>query len=187
MRAREWARKNPHDAIVWMLNRAPPARDAIRWRRWPARRLLNPIPRERCRWRRLFWRMQQILENLVHQCARQNERAATAYATSKPPGEERRPLVRPRECASKANPVEAANLVAEWISPGEVQHEAAISVLQQGALRTQAERWVGRKSSPMIGLRARALAEVETHFQAAGVRRAQSGERSGRYSSSGTV
>ena len=102
-----------------------------------------------------------LLENLVHQWTEQNEPAATAYAISKPPGEERdRLLSRVAFTRSKENPIEAANLVAEWISPGEVQNEAAISVLHQWALRDPNAALAWARLFPEESLRDRALNEI---------------------------
>jgi hypothetical protein len=104
-----------------------------------------------------------LLENLVHQWVEQNEPAATSYAISRPPGIERdRLLSRVALTRSKENPIEAAKLVAEWISPGEVQNAAAISVLHQWALRdpNAASDWA--QMFPDDALRARALTEVES-------------------------
>jgi hypothetical protein len=103
-----------------------------------------------------------LLENLVHQWAEQNEGAAKAYAISKPPGEERdRLLSRVAFARSKESPIEAAKLVAEWISPGELQDEAAISVLHQWALRDPNAALAWALMFPGDGLRARAVTEVE--------------------------
>ena len=62
---------------------------------------------------------------------------------------------------SKENPTEAGKLVAEQISPGEIQNEAAISVLHQWLLRdtNAAAAWV--QLFPASPIRERALKEVE--------------------------
>ena len=80
---------------------------------------------------------------------------------SKPIGEERdRLLGRVAFTRSKENPIEAAKLVAEWISPGEVQNEAAISVLHQWALRDPKAALAWARLFPEEGLRDRALNEM---------------------------
>ena len=62
---------------------------------------------------------------------------------------------------SKENPVDAATLVVEWISPGEVQNEAAISVLHQWVLREPDAALAWAQLFPDENLRDRALKEVE--------------------------
>ena len=102
-----------------------------------------------------------LLENLVHQWADQNEPAALAYAMRKPPGEERdRLLGRVAFTRSKENPADAAKLVAEWISPGEVQNEAAVSVLHEWALRDPRAALAWAQLFSENSLRDRALTEV---------------------------
>jgi hypothetical protein len=160
--AREWARKNPHDALAWML-KAPAGdkRDTVA--EMACARLAESDPARAVSLAEGYaGGCSNLVENLVHQWAEQNEPAATAYAISKPPGEERdRLLSRVALTRSKENPMEAAKLVAEWISPGEVQNEAAISVLHQWALRdpNAALDWAQMFSDD--ALRARALTEVE--------------------------
>src|SRR6185503_15598474 len=103
-----------------------------------------------------------LLENMVQQWADQNESAARAYAINKPPGEERdRLLSRVALTRSKESPVDAAKLVVEWISPGEVQNEAAISVLHQWALLDPDAALAWAQLFPEESLRNRALKEVE--------------------------
>ena len=103
-----------------------------------------------------------LLENLVHQWADQNEPAARAYAMNKPPGDERdRLFSRVAFTRSKENPADAAKLVAEWILPGEVQNEAAISVLHQWALLDPDAALAWAQLFPEESLRNRALKEVE--------------------------
>lgn len=81
---------------------------------------------------------------------------------NKPPGEERdRLLSRVALTRSKENPADAARLVAEWISPGEVQNEAAISVLHQWALQEPDAALAWAQLFSEENLRSRALKEVE--------------------------
>ena len=79
----------------------------------------------------------------------------------KPPGEERdRLLGRVAFTRSKENPADAAKLVAEWISPGEVQNEAAVSVLHEWALRDPRAALAWAQLFSENNLRDRALTEV---------------------------
>ena len=69
----------------------------------------------------------------------ETEPAARAYALAKLPGDERdRLLGRVALVQSKTDPPTAAKLVFEQITPGEVQNEAALSVLQQWGSREPA-------------------------------------------------
>ncbi len=103
-----------------------------------------------------------LLENLVHQWADRDEPAACAYAMNKLAGEERdRLLSRVAFVRSKENPAEAAKLVAEQISPGEIQNEAAISVLHQWTLRDPDAASAWAQLFPASEVRERALQEVE--------------------------
>ena len=163
--AREWARKNPHDALVWMLN-APAGEKRDTVVEMACAQVAESDPARAVSLAEGYsGGCSNLLENLVHQWAEQNEPAAYAYAISQPEGDERdRLLSRVAFTRSKENPIEAAKLVAEWISPGEVQHEAAISVLHQWALRDPNAALAWAQMFPDDGLRARALAEVESTF-----------------------
>jgi len=163
--AREWARKNPHDALAWMLN-APAGEKRDTVAEMACAHIAESDPARAVSLAEGYsGGCSNLLENLVHQWAEQNEPAARAYAMIKPPGEERdRLLSRVAFARSKENPIEAANLVAEWISPGEVQNEAAISVLHQWALRDPSAALAWAQLFPEEALRDRALAEVENTF-----------------------
>ena len=80
---------------------------------------------------------------------------------NQPPGNERDRLIsRVAFTRSKEDAAEAAKLVAEWISPGDAQNEAAISVLHQWALRDPKGALSWAQLFPE-NLRDRALQEVE--------------------------
>jgi hypothetical protein len=158
---RERVRQNPADALTWLRSAAAgEARDTVV--EIVCARVAESNPAEAVSLAdRYSGGRSNLLENLVQQWADQNELAARAYAINKPPGEERdRMLGRVAFTGSKENPAEAARLVVEWISPGQVQNEAAISVLHQWALRdpNAAQAWA--LLFPDEGLRDRALAEV---------------------------
>jgi hypothetical protein len=162
---REWARQNPHEALNWLQSAdAGQARDTVA--EIVCARVADSNPAEAVSLaERYSGGCSNLLENLVHQWSDQNEPAATAYAISKPPGEERdRLLSRVAFTRSKESPIEAAKLVAEWISPGELQNEAAISVLHQWALRDPNAALAWAQTFPNDGLRARAVTEVENTF-----------------------
>lgn len=103
-----------------------------------------------------------LLENLVFQWSARNESAARAYALSQPVGEARdRLLSRVALHHSRANPVEAATLVIEEMSPGQVQAEAVMTVVHQWTLRdpSQVQAWV--QLFPEGDLKIRAAKEIE--------------------------
>jgi len=159
---REWARQNPEKASAWMRSAAAgEARDTVV--EIVCARVAESNPAEAVALaERYAGGCSNLLENLVHQWADQNEPAAKAYAMNKPPGEERdRLLSRVAFAHSKENPIEAAKLVTEWISPGEVQNEAAISVLHQWALRDPDAALAWAQLFSEDDLRNRALNEVE--------------------------
>lgn len=100
--------------------------------------------------------------NLTQQWAEQDMPAASSWVARLAPGAERdRLLQRVAFVESKADPVQAARLAIEQISPGDTQNEAVISVLQQWGQKDllAATDWVRR--FPDGELRDRALAEVE--------------------------
>ena len=133
---REWARQNPEEALGWLPSApAGETRDVVAEIVCARVAEFNP-PQAVSLAESYSGGCSNLLENLVHQWAERDEPVARAYAIQKPPGEERdRLLSRVALARSKENPLDAAKLVAEWISPGEVQNEAAISVLHQWALR----------------------------------------------------
>jgi hypothetical protein len=159
--AREWARKNPQDALAWMLN-APAGEKRDTVAEMTCAHVAESDPARAVSLAEGYsGGCSNLLENLVQQWAEQNEPAAAAYALSRPPGEERdRLLSRVAFTRSKENPIEAAKLVAEWISPGEVQNEAAISVLHQWALRDPNAALAWAQLFSEEGLRNRALTEA---------------------------
>jgi hypothetical protein len=160
--AREWARQNPEDASAWLSNApAGPKRDTVA--EMVCAQLAQTDPAQAVTLAEHYaGGCSNLLENLVHQWADQDEPAARDYALNRPAGEERdRLLGRVAFVLSKENPAEAARLVAEQISPGEIQNEAAISVLHQWLLRDtySAAAWAQLFSASPI--RERALKEAE--------------------------
>lgn len=164
---REWARQNPEEALAWLRSAAAgETRDTVV--EIVCARVAESSPVEAVSLaERYSGGCSNLLENLVHQWADQNEPAARTYAMNKPPGEERdRLLSRVAFTRSKENSVDAAKLVVEWISPGEVQNEAAISVLHQWALLDPDAALAWAQLFPE-GLRDRALTEVANVFSQA--------------------
>lgn len=75
-----------------------------------------------------------VLENLMMQWADQDIQAASKWAAGKEPGTQRDSLLsRIAFVESKTYPENAAKLVAELIPPGQIQDEAAMSVINQWA------------------------------------------------------
>jgi hypothetical protein len=92
-------------------------------------------------------RRQIMLGNLAQQWAAQDLPQAVNWASNYPPGKNRDNLFMHIALAkSQTAPVEAANMVAKQISPGPIQEEAVISVLQQWAAQDidAAAGWVSQ-------------------------------------------
>jgi len=159
--AREWARQNTAAALTWVLNEpAGPKHDAVS--EIVCSHLAQSDPAqavalaERC-----GVGCSNVLENLVQQWAEIDESAACRFADNKPAGVERDHLLsRIALARSRTNPAAAAKLVAEQISPGVAQNEAAISVLYQWALRDPDAAWAWAQLFPASNLRDRAMREV---------------------------
>jgi hypothetical protein len=159
---REWARQNPDAALAWLLTApAGPKRDTVA--EMVCAQLAQSDPARAVAFAESFAPPSStLLENMVHQWADQDSAAAHAYALDKPAGEPRdRLLSRVAFVLSKENPADAAKLVAEHISPGPLQDEAAISVLYQWALRdtNAAASWA--QLFPDGALRDRAITELQ--------------------------
>jgi hypothetical protein len=161
--ARSWARLYPAEAAAWVLS-APegPARDAVA--EMVCLQLAESDPSRAIALAERFGAScTNALEGIVHQWAALDDGAAYAYASRKPPGEERdRLLGRIALVRAYADPVEAARFVAAEISPGEIQNEAGMSVLHQWALRDTNSAAAWARLFPEGALRDRAISEVET-------------------------
>jgi len=162
---REWARQSPEEALTWLPSApAGETRDIVA--EIVCARVAESNPSEAVSLAESYsGGCSNLLENLVHQWAERDDPAATAYAIQKPAGEERdRLLSRVAFTRSKENPLDAAMLVVEWISPGDVQNEAAISVLHQWALRDPKAALAWAQSFREESLRDRALTEMWNIF-----------------------
>ena len=159
--AREWARQNPHHALAWMLN-APAGEKRDTVAEMACARVAESDPARAVSLAESYsGGCSNLLENMVQQWAERDQPGATAYAMQKPPGDERdRLLSRVAFTRAKENPRDAANLVAESISPGDVQNEAAISVLHQWALRDPKSALAWVEGFGVEALRDRALTEM---------------------------
>lgn len=158
---RQWARENPDRALEWMVDAPAGGRRDTAVEMVCAQMAETDPARAVALAERYSGGSSNLLENLVHQWAGRDESAAYSYALSKPPGEERdRLLSRVAFVISKEDAYEAALLVAEEMMPGEIQNEAAISVLHQWALNDPREALAWAESFPQGRLRNRALREV---------------------------
>jgi hypothetical protein len=166
---REWARNNPAAALDWALTAAEgPQRDAVVESVCPQLAQIDPAQAVDLA-ERSGAGCSNLLENMTMLWAQQDQRSAYEWAVTKPAGEERdRLLGRIAFVESKLDPKEAARLVAEEISPGNTQEEAAISVVYQWALqdRNAAKTWA--QSFPPGSFRDRAVREVENVSVAGG-------------------
>jgi hypothetical protein len=104
---------------------------------------------------------ESTLGNLAQSWASRDAAAATQWALELPgDGQRDRILSHVAFAVAASDPVAAATLVANDITPGETQSEAVISILHQWALRDAkaAREWVAR--FPEGPLRERALKEL---------------------------
>lgn len=109
-----------------------------------------------------------LLENLVAQWAAHDIQASHEWVLQQQPGEWRDGLMeRVAFIGSQSNPVAAARIVTEEMTPGQIQTEAAISVLHQWALRDLNAAAAWASTFPEGPLRQRAMGEIE------GLRKAQ--------------
>jgi hypothetical protein len=164
---REWARNFPAEALAWVKN-APDGKQRVAVAEITCPQLAQTNPAaavalaENCLGSGTNNIAQYLLDNMAQQWAAQDMQAANAWATSKPPGEQRdRLLQRIAVAESKANPDEAARLISEQISPGPTQNEAAMSVLYQWAQQDAAAAQAWAESFPAGDFRDRAIKEVK--------------------------
>jgi thioredoxin-like negative regulator of GroEL len=105
---------------------------------------------------------QFLLDNMAQQWASQDMQAASAWALAKPAGGQRDRLLQHIALAeSKTDPNQAAQLVAQQISPGQFQNEAAVSVVYQWAQQDAKAALTWAESFPAGDLRDRAIKEVK--------------------------
>jgi hypothetical protein len=160
--ARAWARENPSEALAWLKTaHAGPERDTVA--EMACAHLAESDPAQAVSLaERYAGGSGNLLENLVQQWAEKDQAAAYSYAVNKSPGDNRDHLLsRVAFARSKKSPVEAAKLVVEWIAPGNVQNEAAMSVIHQWALRDPNGALEWAQMFPEITLRVRAMEEVK--------------------------
>lgn len=164
---RDWARKFPAAALAWTQNATNgPQRDAIAEIVCPQLALTNPVAAVilagNCLDSATNDVVNNLLDNLAQTWAGQNEEDAYAWASDMPPGEERdRVLERITVVQAHSNPQTAAQWVAEQITPGEIQNEAAISVLYQWSQQDAAAALAWAQAFPVGDFRDRAIKEVK--------------------------
>lgn len=158
---RDWAREHPEQALAWLPGADVNERRDIVVEIVCARIAESDPAGAVLLAERYTTASGNLLENLIHQWADQNVAKAKFYALSKSCGPDRdRLLSRVALVEAKINPAEAANLVVNSISPGEIQAEAAISVLHQWALADPDAAAAWATLFPDEGLRDRAINEV---------------------------
>jgi hypothetical protein len=135
--AQKWAESDPQEAMKWVASLADPdERDTMlscmcfqvadRSPGQAIQLLEQQGPNDD--------RRDIVLGNLAQRWTEQDLPAATAWADNYPPGEVRDALFLHIALAqSQTDPVQAARMVAGQISPGQIQEQAAISVLQKWA------------------------------------------------------
>jgi hypothetical protein len=163
---REWARNFPAEALAWVKN-APDGKQRVAVSEIVCPQLAQTNPAaavalaENCLGSGTNNAAQYLLDNMAQQWAAQDMQAANAWATSKPPGEQRdRLLQRIAVAESKADPYQAAQLIVNQISPGPTQNEAAMSVIYQWAQKDAAAAQAWAESFPAGDFRDRAIKEV---------------------------
>lgn len=158
---RQWARENPELALAWLAcAQEGPQRDALV--ETVCAKIAESNPAQAVALAEQYApNNTYLLANLVYQWF-QRDANARAYALAKPKGEQRDHLLaRIALARAKEDPIDSAMLVVQEITPGEIQNEAAMSVVHQWALRdpTRVLGWV--ELFPEGDLRTRALNEIE--------------------------
>jgi hypothetical protein len=163
---RNWAREFPAEASAWLF-RAPdsPQRDIVAEIVCPQLAQTNPAVAvalaEHCYGNGTNV-MGNLLDNRAQLWAERDEQSAFTWASAKPPGEGRdRLLQRIALVQATTDPEQAAQMIAEQISPGSIQNEAAISVLYQWAHQNAAAALAWAQSFPAGDFRDRAIREVQ--------------------------
>jgi len=160
---RDWVKSHPSAALAWAAGAPPgPLHDSVAELICSLLAASDPAQAVAVAERLGGNGATNVMANVALQWAARDEPAASAWAAAQPPGEERDLLLsRIALVQSKSNPAEAAKLVAEQISPGPVQEEAAISVASQWAAQDPNAALEWAQSFPNYGLRHRAVLEVE--------------------------
>lgn len=163
---RGWARTFPSDALDW-LETSPdsPQRVAVAEIVCPQLAQTNAVAAvklaEKCL-NDTNDAAQHLLGTMAQIWAAQDIQAATDWALAKPGGQLRDLLLQHITSAeSKTDPFEAARLVAEQMSPGQFQNEAAVAVVYQWAQRDAAAALAWSESFLAGHLRDRVIKEVE--------------------------
>jgi len=164
---RDWARNFPAAALAW-AQYAPngPQRDTIADIVCPQLAQTNPVAAvvlaENCLDSATNDVVNNLLENLAQTWAEQDQQDAYAWASATPPSDVRdRLLERVAIVQAKTNPYQAAKSVVEQLSPGEIQNEAAISVLYQWSQQDAAAALAWAQTFPAGDFRDRAIKEVK--------------------------
>jgi hypothetical protein len=164
---REWARNFPSGAVAW-LNNAPDGeqRLAVAEIVCPQLAQTNAAAAvtlaENCLGDGTNDSAQYLLGTMAQLWVGQDMQAASAWALAKPAGGQRDRLLQHIALAeSKTDPNQAAQLVAQQISPGQFQNEAAVSVVYQWAQQDAKAALTWAESFPAGDLRDRAIKEVK--------------------------
>jgi hypothetical protein len=103
-----------------------------------------------------------VLDNVVQQWTERDLAAAQAYVSNLPRSPDRDRLVaRVALVESKTHPADAATEVAQQISPGEIQTDAAIAVLHQWLRQDRKAALAWMDTFPKGEVRDRALDEID--------------------------
>jgi hypothetical protein len=164
---RDWARSFPAEALAWLTN-APDGsqRDTVAEIVFPQLAQTNAaaavVLAENCLGEDPDQAAQGLLASLAQTWAGQDWQAASTWALAKPAGEQRdRLLQRIALVAAKTDPAEAGRLISEQMAPGQIQNEAAISVLYQWSRQDAVAALAWAESFSPGDLRERAINEVK--------------------------
>jgi len=158
--AQAWGRQNPEAAVAWASQLSEPERDMA----------LNNVclglagqnPGKAFQLAVQFGASDNaVLQDLIQQWSEKDITGALTWAEQQPVGDDRDQLIkRIALIQSKADPLQAANLVVEQMPAGDAQNEAVMSVLQQWGQKdlAGASSWV--KSFPAGQFQARAFEEL---------------------------
>lgn len=160
-KARAWARENPQEALAAIIRVTSGAsRDVVIETVCEQMAKSNP-PEAVLVAEQLGEGCTNLLGNIVEQWAERDASAAKEYIMDQPIGDDRDRLIRQVALAlSSQDPVDAASLVAQGMSSGDNQNEAAIDVVRQWALLDSNAALAWARLFPET-LRVRALKEID--------------------------
>ena len=159
--AQTWGGQNPEAAIAWASNLSESERDMAY--KNVCLGLAGQDPEKACQLAvQAGVGDNDVLPEIIQQWSGKNISGALTWAEQQPAGDTRDQLIkRIAFMQSKADPLQAANLVVEQIQPGDTQNEAAMSVLHQWGQRDLVGSLSWVEKFPAGQFRIRAIEELE--------------------------